>query len=186
LKIWWDVFRLTSSLSLPPVKKARVIALKAAKKKSRVSSDEDSDEEEDAIALLAKNFERLMKNPRFKKKFSDRLKGKPKGAEPEEEKKDLKGPQCYVCSGFGHVKIDYGNLKMVKGKAYNATLSDDSEEETPDKGQKFIAFVASQEDSEGHQSYYSRSSDDMKEFKEAYKILCVKFLNLRETHQLHI
>lgn len=35
--------------------------------------------------MLAKNFKRLMKNPRFKK-FSERLKGDPKEAELEEVK----------------------------------------------------------------------------------------------------
>jgi hypothetical protein len=48
---------------LPPDRKAKEITLKVAKKKSRFSSDEDSDnEEEDAIAMLAKNISRLMKN----------------------------------------------------------------------------------------------------------------------------
>jgi hypothetical protein len=42
--------------SLPPVRKAKAIALKAAKNKSRVSSYEDSNnEEEDAVAMLSKN-----------------------------------------------------------------------------------------------------------------------------------
>jgi hypothetical protein len=44
--------------------------LTASKKKSVVSSDEDSDVDEDAVAMLAKNFERFMKNNKFKKKFS--------------------------------------------------------------------------------------------------------------------
>jgi hypothetical protein len=42
---------------------------------------------------------------------------------------------CFECSGYGHVRVDCGNLKQVKGKAYNASLSDESEEEeeTPEK-----------------------------------------------------
>jgi hypothetical protein len=40
------------NFSLPPVKKAKTIALKAAKKKSKVSSKDDTDEEEDAVAIL--------------------------------------------------------------------------------------------------------------------------------------
>lgn len=83
----------TYEYSFPSIRKAKTIALKASKKKSRVSFNEGSDnEEEDAVAMLAKNFGRLMKNPRFKKKFSERLKGDPKRAEPEEEKKDPRGP----------------------------------------------------------------------------------------------
>jgi hypothetical protein len=50
----------TYEYSLPLVRKAKTIALKAfktSKKKSRVSSDEDSNIDEDAVAMLAKNFE---------------------------------------------------------------------------------------------------------------------------------
>jgi hypothetical protein len=86
---------------------------KAAKNKIRVSSDEDSDnEEEGAIAMPAKNIGTLMKNDKFKKNFSEILKKAPKESEPEEaEKKDLRGPRCFECSGFGHMRADCGNLK---------------------------------------------------------------------------
>jgi RNA-binding protein YhbY len=63
----------TYEYSLPPVRKAKPIALKAStasKKKSIVSSDEDSDIDEDAVAMLAKNFKRFMKNNKFKKKLT--------------------------------------------------------------------------------------------------------------------
>jgi hypothetical protein len=89
----------TYEYSLPPVKKAKSIALKASKKKFRVSSDEDFDIDEDVVAMLAKNFERFMKNNKFKKKFSDRLKKAPHTAEigpKEAEKKDPRGPQCFL------------------------------------------------------------------------------------------
>jgi hypothetical protein len=45
----------------------KTIALKTSKKKARVSSEEDFDNEEDEVAMLAKNFRRLMKNDKFKK-----------------------------------------------------------------------------------------------------------------------
>jgi ribosomal protein L12E/L44/L45/RPP1/RPP2 len=50
----------TYEYSMPSVRKEKAIALKASKKKAKVSSEEDSDnEEEDAVAMLAKNFGRL-------------------------------------------------------------------------------------------------------------------------------
>jgi hypothetical protein len=56
--------------------------------------------------MLAKNFRRLMKDDRFKK-FSERVKKSPREAEPEEEdKKDPRGPRCFECSGFGHIRAD--------------------------------------------------------------------------------
>jgi hypothetical protein len=63
-------------LSLPPVKKVKTIALKASKKKVKVSSEDESENEE-VVAMLAKNFRRLMRNDRFKKKFLKRLKKAP-------------------------------------------------------------------------------------------------------------
>jgi hypothetical protein len=120
----------TYELSLPPVKKVKTIALKASKKKVKVSSEDDSEDEEKAVAMLAKNFGRLMRNDQFKKKFSEKLKNAPRESESEEaEKKDPRGPRCFECSGFWHIQADCGNLKQGKEKAYNAALSDESEEE---------------------------------------------------------
>jgi uncharacterized protein YifE (UPF0438 family) len=66
---------------------------KSSTKKSRVSSDEDSDIDEDAVAMLAKNFEHFMKNNKFKKKFSNRLRKSPHIIDTEEaKKKDPRGP----------------------------------------------------------------------------------------------
>jgi len=111
----------TYELSLPPVKKLKTIALKASKKKVEASSEDDSEEEEKAVAMLAKNFRRFMRDDRFKKKFSEKVKKAPKEAKPEEKEK--KDPRCFECSGFGRIRADCGNLKKGKGKAYNVTLS---------------------------------------------------------------
>jgi hypothetical protein len=130
-------------LSLPPVKKVKTIARKASKKKVELWSRDDSEDEEKVVAMLAKNFRRLMRNEWFKKKFSEKMKKAPKESEPEEaKKKDPRGPRCFECSGFGHIRADCGNLKQGKGKASNATLSDESEEEEAPEQEKFLAFVA--------------------------------------------
>jgi hypothetical protein len=62
----------TYELSLPSVKKLKTIALKTSKKRvENASSEDDSEEEEKVVAMLAKNFIRLMRDNRFKKKFSE-------------------------------------------------------------------------------------------------------------------
>jgi hypothetical protein len=156
----------TYELSLPPVKKVEA------------SSEDDSEEEEKAVAMLAKNFRRLMRDDRFKNKFSKKVKKVPREAEPEEEeKKDPRGPRCFECSGFGHIRADCGNLKKGKGKAYNVTLSDESEEEAPES-KKFLAFVAPHAEEED--SYYLEHSDNGEELKEAYKTLYIEYEKLRE------
>jgi len=161
----------TYELSLPTIKKVKTISLEASKKKSKVSSEEDSEKE--------------LRNDRFKNKFSEKLKNTPKESKPEEvEKKDPRGPRCIECSGFGHIRADCGNLKQEKGKAYNATLSDESEEEESPDQDNFLAFVAPYEEED---SYYSEHSDeDGEELKEAYKILFVEFEKLRETRKQYI
>jgi hypothetical protein len=174
----------TYELSLPPVKKLKTIALKASKKNLEASSEDDFKDEEKAVAMLAKNFRRLMKDDRFKKKFFERVKKSPREAETEEEdKKDPRGPRCFECSGFGHIRADYGNLKKGKGKAYNVTLSDESEEEAP-KSEKFMAFVAPLVEEED--SYYSEHSDNEEELKESYKTLYIEYEKLREGRKKHL
>jgi hypothetical protein len=174
----------TYELSLPPVKKLKTIALKASKKKVEASSEDDSEEEEKVVAMLAKNFRRLMKDDRFKKKFSKKVKKAPREAEPEEEEnKDPRGPRCFECSGFQHIRADCGNLKKGKGKAYNVTLSDESEEEALES-EKFLAFVAPLVEEED--SYYSEHSDNGEELKEAYKTLYIEYEKLREGRKQHL
>jgi hypothetical protein len=180
----------TYEYSLPPVRKAKTIALKASKeskKKSRVSSDEDSDIDEDAVAMLAKNFERFMKNNKFKKKFFDRLRKAPHTAESEEaDKKDPRGPQCFECSSFEHIRTECENLKKLKGKAFNTTLSDEfeKEEETPEE-EKFLAFVAPHEENEDSQSYYYENIEE-EDMQSAYPLQYVEFLKLREKYKQQV
>jgi hypothetical protein len=174
----------TYKLSLPPVKKLKTIALKASKNKVEASSEDDSEEEEKFVAMLAKNFRRLMRDDRFKKKFSEKVKKAPREAEPEEEeKKDPRGPRCFEYSGFGHIRADCRNLKKGKGKAYNVTLSDESEEEALEF-EKFLAFVAPLVEEED--SYYSEHSDNGEELKEAYKTLYIEYEKLREGRKQHL
>jgi len=174
----------TYELSLPPAKKLKTIALKASKKKVEASSEDDSEEEEKVVVMLAKNFRRLMRDDRFKKKFSKKVKKAPREAEPEEEeKKDPRGPRCFECSGFGHIRANCGNLKKGKGKVYNVTLSDELEEKALES-EKFLAFVAPHVEEED--SYYSEHSDNKEELNEAYKTLYIEYEKLREGRKLHL
>jgi hypothetical protein len=64
----------TYELALPPVKKLKTTVLKASKKRVEASCGDDFEEEEKVVAMLAKNFRRLMRDDRFKKKFSEKMK----------------------------------------------------------------------------------------------------------------
>jgi hypothetical protein len=174
---------------LPPIRKAKTIALKASKasqKKSKVSFDEDSDIDEDVVAMLAKNFERFMKSNKFKK-FSNRLRKAPHTTDTKEaEKKDPRGPQCFECSGFEHIRTECANLKTQRGKAFNATLNDESEkEEETLEEEKFLAFVAPHEDKEDSQSYYFENSEE-EDMQSAYQLQYVEFLKPREKYKQQV
>jgi uncharacterized protein YdaT len=67
-------------------------------------------------------------------------------------------------------------LKKQRGKAFNATLSDESEkEEEAFEEEKFLAFVALNEDKEDSQSYYSKNSEE-EDMQSAYELQYVEFL----------
>jgi hypothetical protein len=72
---------------------------------------------------------------------------------------------------------------MGKGKAYNVTLSDESEEDAR-KSEKFLAFVAPHV--EEKDSYYLDHSDNEVELKEAYKTLYLEYEKLREGRKQHL
>jgi len=123
-----------------------------------------------------------MKNNKFKKKFSDRIRKAPHTAESEEVEKK-RSPHC---SSFGHIKIECANLKKLKGKAFNATLSDESEkEEETSEEEKFLTFAAPNEENEGSQSYYSENSEE-EDMQSAYQLQYVEFLKLREKYKQQV
>jgi hypothetical protein len=112
------------------------------------------------------------------------MKKAPREAEPEEEeKKDPRGPRCFECSGFGHIRVDCGNLKKGKGKAYNVTLNDESKEKATES-KKFLVFVAPLVEEED--SYYSEHSDNGDELNEAYKTLYVEYEKLKEGRKQYL
>jgi hypothetical protein len=56
------------SIPCPQLERKSQLPLRHLRRKSKGSSEEDSDnKEQDEVAMLAKNFRRLMKNPRSKK-----------------------------------------------------------------------------------------------------------------------
>ena len=92
------------------------------------SSDEN--EVEKYVMYLVKNFRKFLK---FKKngKFAE----KGKFLNSWKEKKDFKkkyrkdsqssqGITCYECNGHGHLKKEYPNYLIGKGKVYAITFSD--------------------------------------------------------------
>jgi hypothetical protein len=95
----------TYEYSLPPIEKAKGMAFKMTK--SRVSSNEDSNNEEDELVMIANRINKLMKTD----KFIEGMRETPSEAKPEEENEDSRGHRCCECSGFGHTRTKCANLK---------------------------------------------------------------------------
>jgi hypothetical protein len=158
----------TYEYSLPPVKKAKGMAFKATK--SKVSSDEDLDNEEE-LAMIANKINKLMKTH----KFIEGLRETPSEAEPEE---DPRGQRCCECSGFGHMITECANLKQAKRKAYIATLNNESEKEE-ESSEKCLTRVAPRENQDD--LYYSEHGDE--ELKEEYCVMYMELMKLRKSNQ---
>jgi hypothetical protein len=48
--------------------------------------------------------------------------------------------KCYECGGVGHIRFDCGNLINSKGRAFNVTQSDESDQE--EKAENVANYVA--------------------------------------------
>ena len=131
----------TYELTLTPIKKSKDMALKTVKKSPNLLSYNDSMDEEE-LALFARKFKKMFrKGTSSNKPFgrNERPRGEVRGvAQEREEPKDPRGLQCHECSGFGHIRIHCGNIRMNNGRALQVTLSDD--EETHEEG-NFLAFI---------------------------------------------
>jgi hypothetical protein len=52
--------------------------------------------------------------------------------------------KCYECGGVGHIRADCGNLIKSKGRAFNVTQSDESDQEEKDENvANYVAFGVS-------------------------------------------
>jgi hypothetical protein len=93
---------------LPQPRKNKDIALRTLRKNSDELSDEESPDDEE-LALIAMKF--YKHEPRIYKRF-----GKPIESTQDRNERDPRGPKCYKCSGYGHVRKDCANLMSNKPK----------------------------------------------------------------------
>jgi hypothetical protein len=113
----WRVGGISSNLWVFPASSQEgKDALKASNKKARVSSKEDFDNEEDAVAMLAKNFERLMKNDKFKKKFTKRLKNALENLSLKKLRRTREVPDVLNAQALDIFELAVGISSRVKGR----------------------------------------------------------------------
>ncbi|XP_019163621.1 PREDICTED: uncharacterized protein LOC109159962 [Ipomoea nil] len=143
----------------------------ALQSRQEENSETDSETMEQSIALLTKNFNRVLKkfNKSRNKNFSNNQVNSTNQKPSNPKKRDnaiTEGIQCYECKGFGHIQSECATYLKRKNKTYITILSDDSDSEEDDNNTNFVAFTASHEDN---------NSDDMQELLEAYTQLNAKW-----------
>ncbi|XP_019192764.1 PREDICTED: uncharacterized protein LOC109187072 [Ipomoea nil] len=145
----------------------------ALQSKQKNSPEIDTETMEQSIALLTKNFNRVLKKfNKFRSKSASINQGNfPTGQNQSISKgrESLKpeGIQCYECKGFGHIQSECPTYFKRKNKTYVATLSDDSDSEE-DTNTNFVAFTANHENDNGNEN-------DMQELLESYTQLYAKW-----------
>ena len=126
----------TFELNLKMNKKEKSIAFQAD---HHEYSDEgnDSDDNDESLVLLTKNFNRFLKkmnrkkNPPNSKRFNNFQRNK-KSTNTVEIKNQSKGIQCRECEGFGHIQSECANTLKKKGKSLKTTWSDSDSDDTED------------------------------------------------------
>ncbi|XP_057432974.1 uncharacterized protein LOC130725802 [Lotus japonicus] len=121
------------SLNDMPEKKSKSIAFMS-------NVDEDQSDQEagenlsEAIALLGKKFNRVMRKfdrrarPNVLDKRSDIIKNSGNALKNKEEDKS-KGVQCHECEGYGHIRSECATFLKKQGKGMVATWYDDDSED---------------------------------------------------------
>ncbi|XP_019158013.1 PREDICTED: uncharacterized protein LOC109154740 [Ipomoea nil] len=143
-------------------------------------SDDDTQNIEETIALLTKNFNKVVKKFnkfRSKNKNFTNTNGNNSNSQPrifENQKKgkssqNVDGIQCYECKGYGHIQSECATYLKRKNKTYVTTLSDDSDSEN--ENSNFVAFTTRQEEEDTTQ-------EDIQGLFEAYTVLQSKWQEL--------
>jgi len=136
---------------LPPVKKAKVIG-KTIKDKSRVSPLMKTQTMKKKMQLpcspkMSVDWWRMINLRRSSLKDWGKLPDKPR--QKKMRRRILEVLDTLSAHALGTWGLIAGISSRPRGKAYNVNLSKSKEDETSDKDQKFLAFVAPHEESAG-------------------------------------
>jgi hypothetical protein len=195
----------TFELLLPKPKNLKNIALKtktAVKEKSGDSTDEDSGDEEE-IAMIVRKFRKFFKpkNGNFKGRVSKnpvnhRYDGRDNIQDRNtayQKEKVPSGRKCHERGGIGHIQANCGNLRNSKGKAFNVTQSDESEDDDSEDDEEvnvnYLAFTASytnEYDNSSEQIGVENESDDEQDLQTAYNQMFQEFNKLGQQNKKNL
>jgi hypothetical protein len=175
----------TFELLLPKPRNSKNLALKikTTKGKSVDLCDEFGDDEE--LAMMARKFKKFLRNN-----------GKSKSRESKNSVNPSHDVKCYECGSVGHIRADCGNLIKSKGKAFNVTQSDESDqEEKVENVANYVAFGVSYDSQDEASEFKSLGSDygicdnESKEegdLQEAYNHLYLEYSKVKKLNKEHL
>jgi hypothetical protein len=176
----------TFELLLPKPRNSKNLALKIKTTEGKSVDffyEEFGDDEE--IPMMARKFKKFLRNN-----------GNSKSREPKNYVNPRHEVKCYACGGVGHIRADCENLIKSKGKAFDATQSDESDqEEKAENVANYVAFGVSynsQDDASESKSLDSdygicdNESEEESDLQEAYNHLFSKYGKVKKLNKEHL
>jgi hypothetical protein len=169
----------TYEFSLSKPRNNKDLTLRTLRKNSDELSDEEPNDKE--LVLVARKFYK------FRHRFPKRLE-KLEESYKDRNERDPRGPKCYECSGYGHLRKDCANLMSNKPndkKAFNITMSD-TDEEVLDDSPNYVAFGVSYDSDDSNQSDGKSDSDNestrVSDLQNSFDNLRKNFSTIRNTN----
>jgi hypothetical protein len=176
----------TFELLLPKPRNSKNLALKIKTTKGRpvdFFDEEFGDDEE--LAMMARKFKKFLRNN-----------GNSRSRESKNSVNPSREVKCYECGGVGHIRADCGNLIKSKGRAFNVTQSDESDqEEKAENVANYVAFGVSydsQDDAseskslDGDYGICDNESEEEGDLQEAYNHLYSEYSKVKKLNKEHL
>jgi hypothetical protein len=161
----------TFELLLPKPRNSKNLALEIKTTKGRpvdFFDEEFGDDEE--LAMMARKFKKFLRNN-----------GNSRSRESKNSVNPSRVVKCYECGGVGHIRANCGNLIKSKGRAFNVTQSDESDQEEKDENvANYVAFgvsydshddVSESKSLDGDYGICDNESEEEGDMQEAYNHL---------------
>jgi hypothetical protein len=176
----------TFELLLPKPRNSKNLALKIKTTKGRpvdFFDEEFGDDEE--LAMMARKFKKFLRNN-----------GNSRSRESKNSVNPSREVKCYECGSVGHIRADCGNLIKSKGRAFNVTQSDESDQEEKDENvANYVAFGVSYDSQDdvseskslnGDYGICDNESEEEGDLQEAYNHLYSEYSKVKKLNKEHL
>ncbi|KAK2421364.1 gag-protease polyprotein [Trifolium repens] len=148
------------------------------------TEDEEEDSIADAIAMLGKQFNNVLKRVDRKNRQNgqsirfdiNKQQNNLKKTKPEEKSNQSKGVQCHECEGYGHIRSECGTYQKRQKKGLTVSWSDEDSEEENESARHVTALAGTcvldcDSDEDGDVSYEELACT-YKELVTRYEEMC--------------